>query len=85
MAGVERGERKREGVDAAEEVGVGERNVGGGVNEDGGGGGEVGRGVEERENVVGDGERGGFRRKRDFWAEAPVGFGGGAVSGKGIH
>lgn len=83
VGGRERGRGEREGggerVDMLEEVGVGEREVGGSVDEEGGGGSEVGRGVEEGEDVVCDGERGGFWWKREGGVEVVEGFGGGVV------
>lgn len=62
-----------EGYNLAEEEGVGEVAVGGGVDEDGGGG--DGGGGEEGEGVVGEGERLGGWRERDVWTEAVEGSG----------
>lgn len=68
-----------------EEVRIGERIMGGGVNEDRGGERKVGAGVEKRENEVSDGKRGGLWGKGDVVTEGVVGFSGGAVAISGIN
>lgn len=65
----------------AEEGGVSEVVVGSGVDEGGGVVGDGGGGGEERECIVGEGERLGGWRKRGDWAEAVEGSGMRAVTG----
>lgn len=78
-------ERGGEGVDTAEEFGVRERKVSGGVDEDGGGEREVVVGAEEREDILSNRKRGGFQWKRVVVTEGVEGFGGGAVTTFGIN
>ncbi|KAK9278877.1 hypothetical protein L1049_028457 [Liquidambar formosana] len=63
-------ERKREGMNLAEEFGVGEAAFGGGIDEDGGGLQRSGGGVKKRKRVVDEREGLGGRRKWDRWTEA---------------
>ena len=74
-------EERREGFDLTEEGGVSDMVVGGGVDESGGAVGEGGGGGEERECVVGEGERLRRWRERGDWAEAMEGSGMRAVTG----
>lgn len=70
-----------EGFDLAEEGGVSEMVVSGGIDESGGVVGDSGGGGEERECIVGEGERIGGWRERGYWAEAMEGSGKRTVTG----
>lgn len=74
-------EEGREGFDLAEEGGVREVVVGGGIDEGGGVVGDGSGGGEERECIFGEGERLGGWRERGVWAEAVEGSGMRTVTG----